>query len=88
MSTRGVIIVKDAGERLLSIYNHFDSYPTGLGLDLYEILKDSEIINGFTINGYPVNKQYHNGMGCIASTLIAKMKKQIGDVYIRNYKEY
>ncbi|KXA90372.1 hypothetical protein AKJ61_00800 [candidate division MSBL1 archaeon SCGC-AAA259B11] len=39
MSTRGCVAIKreDGWE---GIYNHFDSYPTGLGADLWERLQE------------------------------------------------
>ena len=33
MGTRGMVAVQSEG-RLVGAYNHFDSYPTGLGVDI------------------------------------------------------
>lgn len=40
MSTRGCIAVKK-GKGWVGVYNHFDSYPTGLGQELFQALHES-----------------------------------------------
>lgn len=40
MSTRGCVAVKK-GNDFTGIYNHFDSYPAGLGADLWRYLQDA-----------------------------------------------
>ena len=37
MSTRGCVAIKK-GDGWVGVYNHFDSYPTGLGLEVWEEL--------------------------------------------------
>jgi len=47
MATRGVVAV-GTGKRWRGVYNHWDSYPTGLGVDIQNKLK-KEIEKGKTI---------------------------------------
>lgn len=41
MSTRGIFCVVEDNEYKLAIYNHFDSYPSGLGVDILKILREN-----------------------------------------------
>lgn len=46
MSTRGAVAIKngsDITKDWIGVYNHFDSYPNGLGRDLWEHLQDKDI---------------------------------------------
>jgi hypothetical protein len=44
MSTRGCVAIKHGGkEQWLGVYNHSDSYPTGLGKELWDYLHQPEV---------------------------------------------
>lgn len=64
MSTRGCVAIKreDGWE---GIYNHFDSYPTGLGADLWERLHEVDL-SEFAENllNYTAWRDYLNGGEC------------------------
>lgn len=80
MGTRSLTHVHDNnGEPLLTIYQQYDGYPSGVGKTIKEILQGSKVVNGF---GRDANDKTHNGMGCLAATLVAKRKEGIGNVYI------
>jgi hypothetical protein len=40
MGTRGVVAVRQEDGGWLGVYNHWDSYPTGLGEDVFEATKE------------------------------------------------
>lgn len=78
MGTRSLTRVMDGKEELLCLYRQMDGYPSGHGKDLIEILKGSTIVNGIGDHSKPV----HNGMGCLAATLVGKLKDGPGSIYI------
>ena len=65
---------------MVSIYNHYDGYPEGLGVTLASYLEGSKIVNGLGGNSYDV----FNGLGCLAASLIAELKDGPGNVYIED----
>lgn len=79
MGTRGNIVIIEHDIELVRIYRQYDSYPSALGLELQEILGNSSIINGFSPRE---TQNLHNGMGCLAATLIKNLKDGIGNIYI------
>ena len=85
MSTRALTVVyNNYDEPLVVIYCYSDGYPEGHGADLARILKDRAIVNGIEIPG---QKNASNGMGCLAATIVAKLKKGIGEIYLRSDSE-
>lgn len=81
MGTRCLTFVyNERNDRLVGIYRQFDGYPGGHGKEIAEFLKDRKIINGI-----PSEKQMQkasNGMDCLAASLIASLKTDIGNIYI------
>ena len=88
MATRGIVRLAKREEGVsfnehpenveVQIYNHYDSYPEGLGLDLAKFMCDFRVVNGLGRDEGKVA----NGMGCLAAQLIANMKKKPGGVYV------
>jgi len=74
----GVSFSEIPKKKLISIYNHWDGYPEGLGVILAEYLEDKKIVNGLGDREAPV----FNGLGCLAASLIAELKDGPGDIYI------
>ena len=74
----GVSFSEIPEKKLISIYNHWDGYPEGLGVILAEYLEDKKIVNGLGDREAPV----FNGLGCLAASLIAELKDGPGDIYI------
>ena len=62
------------------IYNHYDGYPEGLGVDLANFLDGYDVVNGLS-TGYqgPVA----NGMGCLAAQTVSYLKDEPGNVYLQ-----
>lgn len=81
MGTRARVNIIEDGKPLVSIYRQFDGYPGGLGAEIAEFCANMRIINGI---GNETAGTAANGMGCFAAQLIAKLKKEIGNVYIRD----
>ena len=49
MATRGIVAV-GTKENWRGVYNHYDSYPTGLGRDLFEHIKTQSDVQTFANN--------------------------------------
>jgi hypothetical protein len=80
MGTRSLTHVHDEdGEVLVTIYRQYDGYPEGLGVELADFLTDRVVVNGY---GVDVGTKTSNGMGCLAASLVAHLKVEIGNVYI------
>lgn len=81
MGTRSHTTVFDeGGTRLVTIYQQYDGYPEGVGLELARFLKGFEITNGFG----PGAKlgEMANGPECLAAQLVAHLKTEVGNVYV------
>ena len=65
---------------MVSIYNHYDGYPEGLGVTLASYLNGKKIVNGLGGNRGDV----FNGLGCMAASIIAELKEEAGNVYIED----
>ena len=80
MGTRALINVFDEDNTgLVTIYRQMDGYPSGLGLEIGEFLKDRVIVNGI---GMADDRIISNGMGCLSASLIAHLKHGVGSIYI------
>lgn len=82
MGTRSQTTISEAGNKpLVGIYRHFDGYPSGHGLELFQFLSKIKIVNGFA----PGSKlgEVANGAGCLAAQLVANFKTAVGGVYIQ-----
>lgn len=78
MGTRSTIHFQEDGETVATIYQQFDGYPDGVGLELANFLKGITIVNG--IRGS--DKRLANGVGCLAAQFIADHKDGPGGLYI------
>ena len=65
---------------MVSIYNHYDGYPEGLGVTLASYLDDKKITNGLGKDRYSV----FNGLGCMAASIIAELKDGAGQIYVED----
>jgi hypothetical protein len=65
---------------MVSIYNHYDGYPEGLGVTLASYLDDKKITNGLGKDRWSCI----NGLGCMAASIIAELKDEAGNVYIED----
>ena len=65
---------------MVSIYNHYDGYPEGLGVTLASYLDGYRITNGLGRD----NEYVFNGLGCLAASLIAELKDGPGNIYIED----
>ncbi len=65
---------------IVTIYQQYDGYISGVGHELAEFLKDKTVING--IESGQTMDNFANGMGCLAAQYIAKHKTEIGGFYI------
>lgn len=81
MGTRSLIHIKDNSQRtLVTIYQQFDGYLSGVGEELRQYLSGKILVNGIPC-GEDTSKMF-NGMGDLASQLIAYFKGGIGGLYI------
>jgi len=82
MGTRASVIFKEKGKTVAAIYRQYDGYVSdGLGDELVNIVSEGKVGNGI---GYPRPKlgSYFNGAGCLFATVVAKLKDEVGNVYI------
>lgn len=88
MGTRSITHIRENGQTLVSLYIHFDGYPTGVGADILAALDNgqSKLVNGYGVNAS--SPRIFNGMGCLAAYLIAALKYRtgkdnaLGNVYV------
>ena len=81
MGTRSLTHITDNDKTIVTIYRQFDGYPTGMGQDLQEFLKDRVVGNGIPMNPPP---KFSNGMGELAAQLVTHLKidNPSGNVYL------
>lgn len=83
MGTRGTLkIIDKDGNRLVTLYKHWDSYPEGWGAELYSFCEGVVLTNGIK-----EKSKHYNGIGCFAASLIAHFKIKLGDLYVVSNNE-
>ena len=82
MSTRALVTFfnDDLDTKLVTIYKHYDGYPSNLGAILAKFLTGMKIVDGISFK--PSDQKVANGAGCLAAQFIALIKNSVGDVYI------
>jgi hypothetical protein len=71
---------KVAENVICAIYQQFDGYPSGVGLEIAEFLKEFELVNG--MSGDRTLGKIANGIGCLSAQFIAKFKTEAGNLYM------
>ena len=66
---------------IVSIYNHYDGYPEGLGLTLAGYLIYKVVTNGL---GGRDDYSAFNGIGCLAASFVEALKDGPGNIYIED----
>jgi hypothetical protein len=64
---------------LMTMYRQFDGYPSGMGDELADFLKDGTVVNGI---GMDDKRKIFNGAGCLAAQLVAHFKDGPGGFYL------
>ncbi len=80
---------KELKSPILSVYQQYDGYISGVGYELATWLLGKKIING--ISGQTMEDGYANGMGCLAAQFVLAFKDSIGGFYctnVNNEQEY
>lgn len=80
MSTNATVKIQEKGKTLCNLYVHWDGYWDGLGQDIVDILSKGTLVNGLGLKDNLGEK--FNGAGCLAATLIAKLKTTPGNIYL------
>ena len=84
MSTRSTVkffMDTDEGEKcIVSIYHHFDGYPSGVGKNLVQFLKSKKIVCGLSGKD---EENVANGIDCLAAQYIAAFKDRPGNLYLQ-----
>jgi hypothetical protein len=84
MGTRSLTTIRQDGKDspvICQIYRQFDGYPEGMGKDLQDICKDIILVHGYN-SEQEKDERYAAGMECLAATIIKKLKKRIGNIYL------
>ena len=79
MGTRCLTRVFENGVQLMNMYRQYDGYPTGHGTDLFEFIKDIEIVDGIGSND---TRKIADGAGCLAAQIVAHFKDGPGKFYL------
>ena len=69
---------------IVTIYQQYDGYISGVGHELAEWLLKKKIINGIGVDQY--TDEYANGVGCLAAQFIRDFKQKVGGLYIEEPK--
>lgn len=81
MGTRALTVIEDAdGQEIAVLYRQHDGYPEGHGKELTAFLAGRRVVNG--IGGGDRDGQASNGMECLAASLVAHFKEEIGGFYL------
>ena len=82
MSTRSstAFVSEWTGEAMATMYRHCDGYPTGHGAALRQFLAGKRVVNG--IGHDDRDGLAFNGMGCLAASVVAHFKRDIGEFYL------
>ena len=67
---------------ICAIYQQFDGYPSGVGMQIAEFLKDIDVVNG--MSGDRTMGKVANGIGCLSAQYIALNKDEAGNLYMTN----
>ena len=79
MGTRALTIVYDErNEVIMNMYNQYDGYPEGHGRDIANFLHGKRLVNGLAGD----TSMVFNGMGCLAASLVARLKTSAGGFYL------
>lgn len=86
MSTRGTVkfykkINENEYKHLISIYNHWDSYPSGLGVKIKYFFDNISVVNGFGMGAkiFEVANGYDD---LILQFIIWLKDNEVGNVYL------
>lgn len=71
MGTRSLTVFEDEnGKEIAVLYRQFDGHPCSHGMELYEMLKDAIVVNGFTSKGHQIN-----GPNDLIVQVVAELKR-------------
>ena len=63
----------------VQIYNHYDGYPSGLGVTLADYLQGYKVVNGLGND----QELVANGIGCLAAQTVKYLKNEPGQIYLQ-----
>lgn len=80
MGTRALTVMCDDnfGEEIAVLYRQFDGYLDGHGQELADLLTPLIPTNGFPNR----DEKFVNGSRCLAATIVAHFKKEVGGFYL------
>lgn len=84
MGTRSATFFIDGNQTVCHLYRQYDGYPSGHGVDLARAC-DVRLCNGYSRE--QAEGRWANGIGCLAATVVAKLKTGIGNVYLHGIDE-
>ena len=67
---------------LMTMYRQYDGYPSGMGTDLAEFLKNGKVVNGISMAETELVFNRFNGAGCLAAQVVAHFKQGVGNIYL------
>ena len=82
MSTPATVSFRENGSEMVSLYCHWDGYPSGFGAELADFFKGITVVNGFNASQEKVGA-FANGFGCAVAQFIASVKTMVGNIYVQ-----
>lgn len=73
MGTSSVTYIQENGKSILVFYRHFDGYISGHGVDLGNILKGRDVVNGIQLGK---ESFVFNNVGCLATNVLSMVKQK------------
>ena len=76
MGTRSLTVIHDTNDDvILCMYRQYDGYPSGMGMDLKNFLKDAKLVNGYNGDDEKDTRTF-NGMPDLAVRLVTFLKNE------------
>lgn len=76
MGTRSTVSFFENKKHLVSIYQQYDGYLSGVGEELKDFLNEKVLVNG--VNSKMDRSKIANGTGCLAAQFIERFKNGLG----------
>lgn len=83
MGTRSVVTFMEDNQHICSIYQQYDGYLSGVGMELASFLDGIKIVNG--IGHSP--ERVANGIECLAAQFIREYKTDAGGLYVISHPQ-
>lgn len=81
MGCRANVNIYEQGDAVVSIYSHWDGYPSSIGKRLHQLIQRYKLVNGIPASDQ--SELLANGAGCLAAFIVRALKQDTGGVYLQ-----